>query len=583
MIIIFGSKIYAFKNFLMLFMVIQNSQYDDIIILATLFVLFGDWIRVLAFHPSSDNSFAVIFEICFVLFIVDIVLNSWVKTDFSKGLFKLKGYMFNFFFWLDLLCLVAMIPDLAWLPSNSNNIFSGNSVGAKAGKASRLGVKAGRIVRMARLIRLVKLYKITSQRKRERKIIEDIAKLVEHGYIDREDINAYIEKMTASQQQTKVGAELSDIITRRVIVAVLLMLTVVPLLTTSPSSDGEGEATSFLQSINLHAGIDNCQYLIDSTREYVGFMSDLLKTNNVSKPFLISLAILPQRCNSSELLDFKDTEVIAQLREEEIKVVNYSQIDLSSGNLYSVESVFDIKYSQEKNAQSGIYTTLFVVFMLISLSIQFTGDAQVLVLAPIENMMEMVNMVAADPLASHDFDTSGHTGAYETHVVHTAIQKITSLLRVGFGIAGAAIISKNLSIEEKNPGSIETMIPGKRVYAIFGFCDIQAFDHCTEKLEDEIMTFVNSIARIVHDEVTRWGGLCNKNLGNAFLMVWRIGDENELEEVSGRIRKNQRQNQTNTGSIRSSATIDLRRIPGKMMLLYPSILMVHYFFGHSTN
>ena len=541
-------------------------------------MLFGDWIRVLAFPPSSDNSFAVIFEVCFVLFIVDIILNSWVKSDFSKGLFKVKGYMFNFFFWLDLLCLVAMIPDLAWMANNSSNFFSGNSVGAKAGKASRLGVKAGRIVRMARLIRLVKLYKITSQRKRERKIIEDIGKLVEHGYIDHEDINAYIEKMTSSQQQTKVGAELSDIITRRVIIAVLLMLTIVPLLTSLPSVDGEEEATAFLQSINLYAGLDNCQYLLDSTRDYVGFMSDLLKSDNVSKPFLIDLTILPQRCNSSDLLNFKDNNVVTQLREEEIKVVNFSQYDLSSGYLYSVESVFDVKYTEKKYALSGIYTTLFVVFMLISLSIQFTSDAHVLVLAPIENMMDMVNTVAADPLASHDFDTFSRTGAYETHVVHMAIQKITSLLRVGFGIAGAAIISKNMTIEEKNPGSLETLIPGKRMYAIFGFCNIQAFDLCTEKLEDEIMTFVNAIARIVHDEVTRWGGLCNKNLGNAFLMIWRIGDETELEGISGRIRKHPRQHQSVAGSLRSSS-VDLRRIPGKTsdISLDSSVGLLHPF------
>ena len=49
------------------------------------------------------------------------------------------------------------------------------------------------------------------------------------------------------------------------------------------------------------------------------------------------------------------------------------------------------------------------------------------------------------------------------------------------------------------------------------------------KLEDEIMTFVNQVASIVHEEVTRWEGLCNKNLGNAFLMVWRIGDEEYLK------------------------------------------------------
>ena len=76
----------------------------------------------------------------------------------------------------------------------------------------------------------------------------------------------------------------------------------------------------------------------------------------------------------------------------------------------------------------------------------------------------------------------------------------------------------------------------------FGICHIHAFDLCTERLEDEIMTFVNNVARIVHNEVTRWGGMCNKNLGNAFLMVWRIGDENILQDVTGRKRRKSQQN-----------------------------------------
>lgn len=42
------------------------------------------------------------------------------------------------------------------------------------------------------------------------------------------------------------------------------------------------------------------------------------------------------------------------------------------------------------------------------------------------------------------------------------------------------------------------------------------------------MILINDVARVLHDEVYRWGygtsGQCNKNLGPAFLMVFRIGD-----------------------------------------------------------
>ena len=45
---------------------------------------------------------------------------------------------------------------------------------------------------------------------------------------------------------------------------------------------------------------------------------------------------------------------------------------------------------------------------------------------------------------------------------------------------------------------------------------------------NEVLTFVNKIAEIVHTNVHSWRGQCNKNLGNAFTVVWRIGDEESL-------------------------------------------------------
>jgi hypothetical protein len=40
---------------------------------------------------------------------------------------------------------------------------------AKAGRASRIGTKAGRVVRLVRLIRIAKLYKTASKTKRKSK------------------------------------------------------------------------------------------------------------------------------------------------------------------------------------------------------------------------------------------------------------------------------------------------------------------------------------------------------------------------------------------------------------------------------
>ena len=59
----------------------------------------------------------------------------------------------------------------------------------------------------------------------------------------------------------------------------------------------------------------------------------------------------------------------------------------------------------------------------------------------------------------------------ETDLLEQAITKMATLLQVGFGSAGAEIIAKSFS----NDGELDPMVPGIRVHAIFGFCDIRDF------------------------------------------------------------------------------------------------------------
>lgn len=547
-------------------------SYGDFMMAVTIFVLFGDDVRILCFPPSADGVFAFFVSLSFILFALEMLLYCWAKSDFSNGIFRIKGYAFSFFFWLDLLAVLSMIPDVDWLASAlglQDSLM--DSLGTKAGKAGKIGAKSSRIIRMARLVRLVKLYKVTSQRSREKQKNDDLKQLVESGHFSHDEIQEYLEK-SSTQKQSKVGAELSDIITRRVIIAVLLMLCIVPLLTYSSPVDDELEATLFLHETNVHAGND-CDYLERSVDQFRSFMGQLVGGDG--DPFLVSLEIYPPRCESINFVD----ERLPELRNESLRTISTDLVSQDEFD-FSVAATFNLTSYMERESLSSVYLMIFVLFMLVVLSTQFTGDAQRLVLAPIENMMAIVNMVAADPLEDFDFKSLPRTGDYETHVVQLAIEKITALLRIGFGVAGAEIISSNMAVEGGGNASLNPMIPGKRVYALFGFCDILSFDHCTEKLEDEIMTFVNSVARIVHNEVTRWGGTCNKNLGNAFLMVWRIGDEATLADYRGVAR---RASERSTGSNSEGAdhhhnhhlvprkvikrgSIDLRRIPGLDML-----------------
>lgn len=106
----------------------------------------------------------------------------------------------------------------------------------------------------------------------------------------------------------------------------------------------------------------------------------------------------------------------------------------------------------------------------------------------------------------------------ETDLLEQAIAKMATLLQVGFGCAGAEIIAKSFSTD----GELDPMVPGNRVNAIFGFCDIRDFTVATEYLQQDVMLFVNKLAHITHKHVIDSGGAPNKNIGDAFLLVWKL-------------------------------------------------------------
>lgn len=101
--------------------------------------------------------------------------------------------------------------------------------------------------------------------------------------------------------------------------------------------------------------------------------------------------------------------------------------------------------------------------------------------------------------------------------VELTLQKLVLLLQVGFGSAGSEIIASNVIGDYLDP-----MIPGTKQFAVFGFCDIRNFNALNELLQERIMLFVNQIASILHGATHQFGGTVNKNIGSAFLLIWKF-------------------------------------------------------------
>ena len=153
-------------------------------------------------------------------------------------------------------------------------------------------------------------------------------------------------------------------------------------------------------------------------------------------------------------------------------------------------------------------------------------------------MLERVKIIARNPIAASEARVSDENDEeimekfccgfftrlkpvpkeYETQILENTIVKIGVLLALGFGEAGSMIIGSNV---EKG-GDVDPMANGNKVVGIYGFCDIRNFTDTTEELQEGVMVFVNEIAQIVHGVVDKYMGAPNKNIGDAFLLVWKF-------------------------------------------------------------
>ncbi len=125
--------------------------------LITVYALFFDDIRMIAFEKESDDIFFAITLVGMFMFTVEIILASLSKED----------YFLDFFFWLDVVSTISMIPDCGWIWSEIIG-ESKTASAAEIAKTSRAGriTRVIRVIRLIRLIRIVKLYKQAKAAKR---------------------------------------------------------------------------------------------------------------------------------------------------------------------------------------------------------------------------------------------------------------------------------------------------------------------------------------------------------------------------------------------------------------------------------
>lgn len=209
----------------------------------------------------------------------------------------------------------------------------------------------------------------------------------------------------------------------------------------------------------------------------------------------------------AEIVLYQYGEVFSFVSDEINKLRLDEMISLTTTDgSHTVKLVVSRRFARMIDALLGLLSVVLLsMVMLVSIYL-FNRDMYKMILNPLERLITKLKRVAHDPIGA--FKSSWENGqnnqlnkkesSNETILIENAIYKISELLVLGFGQAGAKIISQFVFDDNKD---IDEIGAGDMVQAIFGFCDIRNFTDATEVLLEEVMVFVNSIAEIVHSSV----------------------------------------------------------------------------------
>lgn len=158
-------------------------------------------------------------------------------------------------------------------------------------------------------------------------------------------------------------------------------------------------------------------------------------------------------------------------------------------------SIWDKSNLNADEAMGNIILTGFIITLLTVATIVFSIDTKRIVLNPIDRLMSRVIKICENPLESSADDSSlqkhpSSADLVETDLLLETIEKISNLMRMGFGEAGLGSLQNLKEMGSTIDFDIEkaskNMLKGSPVVAIFGFCDIRNFTDVTEVLGEEV-------------------------------------------------------------------------------------------------
>eukprot|EP00826_Nyctotherus_ovalis_P041380 TRINITY_DN4155_c0_g1_i4.p1 TRINITY_DN4155_c0_g1~~TRINITY_DN4155_c0_g1_i4.p1 ORF type:complete len:856 (-),score=247.58 TRINITY_DN4155_c0_g1_i4:57-2624(-) len=526
-------------------------------------------------NKDHDNVFFVLFFISLIVLAAEIIINSLV----------IEGYRFSFFFWLEIIATVSIIPDVNWLmepiqaavgltKTGESVDFTVESSGSGSTASEYLYTALGSF-KFFKLQRIVKLYKYC------------LNATVGDGEEEQEEQEGEAAKEKQIQQAAmkkelnpnELGKTFSDTITRRILIGVVLMYIAYPFLTNNTTIDAfeSGLENLFLfGSSNCSVSEDN-KLCGDDTIESEGWTVLLQNFVNLGKsdgntyyevlgfyvpnynnggrperiPTVYHGAAFEGRENDVYWSENTDCAVPliseskgCRLRVEEMKLIVYEPDNCANGDIEGCNQLkayvrLSIKSQVSTKALYKLAMIAFTTVLLFFSAISVGNDTRSTVVKPITKIITAILRFTASPFdppnqvkKREKQNTTGpdvkkhKSNALKTRVLKQIMTRIKKFIQMGYGKLGAQIV-KEISLTPQGDIGIESS--SANINAIFMLCRIDKFNEVANSLQDEITVFVNKLAKIVHDCAEIWKGDANRNLGETFLITWKLPNVDEAD------------------------------------------------------
>lgn len=482
----------------------------------TIWALFVEDIQIATpLDKRVDVPFAWITLIFLVLFFVEQIMRSVVQYS---------EYCFSFFWYMELLANASMVLSLgAITKSNPNECFQSFDIGASfaAGGGLAAGSRLARVMRLLRVIRVIRVFS---------------------SYQKQKNPQGNMQK----NQQSMIGKRINEILVRSMILIVIALQTIFPLLTFDEVDQGRDLTFTMLEkgakvasSARFVEMLEDYKFqgenyidVVDNQKAYLPLTSNrLIKSviqgvhRGYDAPTHVIESIDWNRCLNNFDASTSSFNGCPNLDKTlRCTAVRVNPAGTLPGD--SNQAFWDQTPLRQRSACLSIALTMILTVVILIMYVLLSLDVTHMVVLPIESMVNLVRRLAENPTLQLEEQSKSK---YETESVRIALQKIVGLMQLGFGGAGHEIISYNLANSEST--GLNLMLRGKKKECAYGFCDIRQFTDTVECLQDQVMLFTNSVGEIVHQSCHDNRGEPNKNIGDAFLIVWRSKDLGDRTKI----------------------------------------------------